>query len=284
MTAFTSDPMDTPGLRSYEFYFKELYDSYFRINKAEKIDTETGEIVETKRFESNDNFYQFFRPFSKKHGFLQTENQQIWKINKGLVKHFADLNNAMFSRNYKVGRAHNEQEVRDKLDFLKTELPNNEDYTNIMSKQGRLLSQTGRWSDNILNKIDIPKLKDMYREMNTLAKRFKMEYGGDAWIRKIWGRGTFTIKQNLYVDRVLNEKYRVYEGGITKDEKTGRYISNLSLAFIMGRAIKRDGIQGLSFFQKPLGLGLQQFGGEMLEAVAEDIIDTVNKTTKTTVN
>jgi hypothetical protein len=69
-----------------------------------------------------------------------------------------------------------------------------------------------------------------------------------------------------------------------RDEKTGRYISNLSLAFIIGRAIKRDGIQGLSFFQKPLGLGLQQFGGEMLEAVAEDIIDTVNKTTKTTVN
>ena len=69
-----------------------------------------------------------------------------------------------------------------------------------------------------------------------------------------------------------------------RDEKTGRYISNLSLAFIMGRAIKRDGIQGLSFFQKPLGLGLQQFGGEMLQAVAEDIIDTLNKTTKTTVN
>ena len=69
-----------------------------------------------------------------------------------------------------------------------------------------------------------------------------------------------------------------------RDKKTGRYISNLSLAFIMGRAIKRDGIQGLSFFQKPLGLGLQQFGGEMLQAVAEDIIDTLNKTTKTTVN
>jgi hypothetical protein len=69
-----------------------------------------------------------------------------------------------------------------------------------------------------------------------------------------------------------------------RDEKTGRYISNLSLAFIMGRAIKRDGIQGLSFFQKPLALGLKQFGGEMLKAVSEDIIDTLNKTTKTTVN
>ena len=57
-----------------------------------------------------------------------------------------------------------------------------------------------------------------------------------------------------------------------RDKKTGRFISNMSLAFIMGRAIKRDGIQGISFFQKPLGLGLKQFGKEMLGAVEEDII------------
>lgn len=57
-----------------------------------------------------------------------------------------------------------------------------------------------------------------------------------------------------------------------RDKKTGRFISNMSLAFLMGRAIKRDGIQGISFFQKPLGLGLKQFGKEMLGAVEEDII------------
>jgi len=58
-----------------------------------------------------------------------------------------------------------------------------------------------------------------------------------------------------------------------RDEKTGRFISNMSLAFIMGRAIKRDGIQGISFFQKPLMLGLKQFGKEMLGAVTDDIIN-----------
>ena len=47
----------------------------------------------------------------------------------------------------------------------------------------------------------------------------------------------------------------------------------MSLAFIMGRAIKRDGIQGISFFQKPLMLGLKQFGKEMLGAVTDDIIN-----------
>jgi hypothetical protein len=45
-----------------------------------------------------------------------------------------------------------------------------------------------------------------------------------------------------------------------RDKKSGRFITNLSLAFIIGRKIKRDGIKGLSFFQKPLGLGLKPFG------------------------
>lgn len=69
-----------------------------------------------------------------------------------------------------------------------------------------------------------------------------------------------------------------------RDKKTGRFISNMSLAFIIGRKIKRDGIKGLSFFQKPLGLGLKQFGGDMLKAVKEDLINTINKETVTTVN
>lgn len=58
-----------------------------------------------------------------------------------------------------------------------------------------------------------------------------------------------------------------------RDKKTGRFISNMSLAFIMGRAIKRDGIQGISFFQKPLGLGLKQFGKNLLGSLKEDIIE-----------
>ena len=57
-----------------------------------------------------------------------------------------------------------------------------------------------------------------------------------------------------------------------RDQKTGRYISNMSLAFIMARKIKRDGIQGISFFQRPLFLGLKKFGTEFLQAIQEDII------------
>ena len=68
-----------------------------------------------------------------------------------------------------------------------------------------------------------------------------------------------------------------------RDKKTGRFISHMSLAFIIGRKIKRDGIKSIAFFQKPLGLGLKQFGKDLLGNVKQDIIDTINET-QTTVN
>ena len=64
-----------------------------------------------------------------------------------------------------------------------------------------------------------------------------------------------------------------------RDKKSGRFISHLSLAFIIGRSIKRDGIKSLSFFQKPLGLGMKQFGKDLLGAIATDITDSISKTT-----
>tara|TARA_R110002020_G_scaffold7281_1_gene30768 strand:+ start:307 stop:846 length:540 start_codon:yes stop_codon:yes gene_type:complete len=66
-----------------------------------------------------------------------------------------------------------------------------------------------------------------------------------------------------------------------RDKKTGRFISHMSLAFIIGRKIKRDGIKSLAFFQKPLGLGMKQFSAELLGNVKEDIIDTLNETITT---
>ncbi len=60
-----------------------------------------------------------------------------------------------------------------------------------------------------------------------------------------------------------------------RDKKTGRFITNLSLAYIIGRKIKRDGIKSLSFFQKPLGRNLKLFSRELLNAFSEDIINEI---------
>jgi|TARA_R110002050_G_scaffold15870_1_gene48489 hypothetical protein len=61
-----------------------------------------------------------------------------------------------------------------------------------------------------------------------------------------------------------------------RDKKTGRFISNMSLAFLIARKIKRDGIKSLSFFQKPLGLGMKQFGKHLLGAITTDITDKLS--------
>tara|TARA_R100000458_G_C8234729_1_gene215405 strand:- start:428 stop:964 length:537 start_codon:yes stop_codon:yes gene_type:complete len=73
------------------------------------------------------------------------------------------------------------------------------------------------------------------------------------------------------------DKWTVRKGIAPRDEG-GRFIKRKSLVFFIARSIKRHGIQGISFFQKPLGLGIKQFGGEMLENVKNDIINGLTKT------
>jgi len=103
-----------------------------------------------------------------------------------------------------------------------------------------------------------------------------------------------TQKYKDYLGKIINSPYKyttkqpppdilakwISKKGLKgRDKKTGRFISHKSLAFIIGKKIKRDGIKSLSFFQKPLGLGLKQFGKDLLGNVKQDIIDTLNKTT-----
>jgi hypothetical protein len=57
--------------------------------------------------------------------------------------------------------------------------------------------------------------------------------------------------------------------GRGRDKNTGQFISNL--AFIIGKKIKRDGIKSLSFFQKPLGLGITALEKNMLKEIKLDI-------------
>ncbi len=69
------------------------------------------------------------------------------------------------------------------------------------------------------------------------------------------------------------DKWVVRKGLKAARDSKGRFIKRKSLSFLIARSIKRKGIQGISFFQKPLMLGLKQFGKEMLGAVKDDIIN-----------
>ena len=63
--------------------------------------------------------------------------------------------------------------------------------------------------------------------------------------------------------------------GIAPRDKKGRFISRKSLKFLIARKIYTYGKQGISFFQKPLGLGLKQFNKEFLISLKEDIINNI---------
>jgi hypothetical protein len=63
--------------------------------------------------------------------------------------------------------------------------------------------------------------------------------------------------------------------GIAPRDAKGRFMKRKTLTFLIARSIGRNGIQGISFFQKPLSLGLKQFGKAFLGSVKEDIINSL---------
>ena len=72
------------------------------------------------------------------------------------------------------------------------------------------------------------------------------------------------------------DKWIVMKGIAPRDEK-GRFISRKSLKFLIARKIYTQGHEGLSFFQKPLGLELRGFLGNVGKAIKEDIINNLKK-------
>ena len=67
-------------------------------------------------------------------------------------------------------------------------------------------------------------------------------------------------------------KPKGFKRGRSKD--SGQFISGF--AFLISRKIKRDGIKGISFFQRPLGLAMKSFPKEFGAELKQDIIDTLN--------
>ena len=67
----------------------------------------------------------------------------------------------------------------------------------------------------------------------------------------------------------------VVKKGIAPRDASGKFMKRKTITFLIARSIGKKGIQGISFFQKPLGLGLKQFGKDLLGNVKEDIINSL---------
>ena len=81
----------------------------------------------------------------------------------------------------------------------------------------------------------------------------------------------FTTKQppTSIIEKWIKRK------GLKGRDKKGRFITHKSLSFLIARSIKSKGIQGISFFQKPMMLGMKTFSKKFGKAIAEDIINNI---------
>ena len=67
----------------------------------------------------------------------------------------------------------------------------------------------------------------------------------------------------------------IVKKGIAPRDKEGKFMSRKSIKFLIARSIGKKGIQGISFFQKPLMLGMKQFAPKFGAAIKEDIIKSI---------
>jgi len=63
--------------------------------------------------------------------------------------------------------------------------------------------------------------------------------------------------------------------GIAPRDSEGRFVTRKSLQYLIANKIYTQGIQGISFFQRPLQLGLKDFVDQVGKAIKEDIINTI---------
>ena len=76
----------------------------------------------------------------------------------------------------------------------------------------------------------------------------------------------------------------VVRKGIAPRDASGKFLKRKTITFLIARKIGRFGIQGISFFQKPLSLALDNFGKDLLGNIKEDILNTLKKETITQLN
>jgi hypothetical protein len=70
------------------------------------------------------------------------------------------------------------------------------------------------------------------------------------------------------------EKWIKQKGIQGRDKKTGRFISNQSLSYLIARSIYSKGIRATLFFTKPFERGVELYGDEMVAAYIEDNFET----------
>ena len=132
------------------------------------------------------------------------------------------------------------------------------------------------------------------RKGGTVTVRFKMDYYGKFVDKGVSGTEVSRSFKD-YKGQTLKSPfgYRKAKGhsqpptkaldkwivkkGIAPRDKEGKFMSRKSIKFLIARSIGKKGIQGISFFQKPLMLGMKEFSSKFGKAIADDIVDNLRQ-------
>jgi len=165
--------------------------------------------------------------------------------------------------------------------------------------------------ERYLNSFGKQIVKQAKENLSTADKKGALSNSIDFFVIKKGGSITVRFKMNSYgafVDKGVSgtdkkRTYKDYKGktktspfkyttkqppssiiekwikrkGLKGRDKKGRFITHKSLSFLIARSIKKKGIKGISFFQKPLMLGMKEFSSKFGKAIADDIVDNLRQ-------
>ena len=189
MVAFASDPMDEVGLKGYEAWYKELWDSYFKITDVKNL-SKKGKRKTDKDLLNLDNFHSKF----KLRGFKGSSKFP------SLLNKVNEMNSALFGKDWTNNKMWEESEIRNKIKFLHDLTP--DEMPVLLARMGDTIGMTEPFGDAIAKRVDRKKLIKWYEDMNILAEKEK-------WLAPIIGRSGFKVPYGEIVDNVL--RLKIYE-------------------------------------------------------------------------
>ena len=182
--AFGADPLDEGGIKSADFFFKELHDAHFKTSILEKVG---------KKW--------------KKNPFLTLNALKAHQLKDGMYGIVDSMNKANFGKNWMKNRNWTFQE-RQKMN---EGLLNYEDPVNVILPK---MAETMRgidYSDHIYKRINIDKLTKTYAKMEEYVKDLD-------WLQGPMQRSSFRVKHNDEIE-VITRNYGTKEKPIYLFEK-----------------------------------------------------------------
>tara|TARA_Y100000310_G_scaffold344904_1_gene460349 strand:+ start:10 stop:6234 length:6225 start_codon:yes stop_codon:yes gene_type:complete len=187
MIGLASDPLDELGLKGRDAWFTELWNAYFKLGKVYEV-TANGKL---KKPSSN---------------VQKAINSQIKgnKLKGGLYKHFSNINQAYWGKNWGEGRQYNMHEIQELGQSAYSIAQNPEMVNSFLGKIGVELGGLD-WSDPVFGRINEAELNNLYTNFNAALKDKES-------VKRILGRTSLSVSNNPYAKKVFDNKLFTKEG------------------------------------------------------------------------